>query len=245
MKTGKRRSRKPNDIENRLISLYDEMEMGTCQICQKCKTENPNLYSKAVGCWFVGDAYCDQAKRILFIGKNARGIPAHDYEENQNEKGFLEEFRYSRTCLWNKSWAYWRYTKEICTELFGALGLEAVAFTNMVKCNGSDTIDSTTDSMRDHCIFELKVIKKEIEVIKPTHIILFTGACYDYWLARLFDQLECTEATYIPVGKKQMPFADFDARSQGRKIRVLRIGHPERKQKKAYIAAIVDWINSN
>ncbi len=235
----------PNRIEQKLLSLYDEMNLGHCEICQKCKKENPNLYPKAVGCWFVGKAYEEQKKRILFIGKNARGMPAKDYEENQNGKGFLEEFRYTRDGLWDMSWAYWSYTRAICHELFGSLGMEAIAFTNMVKCNGSDTVDTTTDSMRNHCIYELRVIKKEIETIQPSHVVCYTGGYYDYWLADLFDKLECTEAIHVPIGKKQMPFAEFDATSLGNSIRVLRIGHPERKQKDAYVSTVVKWVKDN
>ena len=235
----------PNEIEKKLISLYDEIGLGTCDICKKCKTDNPGLYSKAVGCWFVGNEFSNQAKRILFVGKNARGIPAHDYEENQNDKGFLEEFRYTRDILWNKGWAYWSYTREICKELFGSLGVEAVAFTNMIKCNGSDSIDTTTDSTKDYCIHELGVIKREIEVIKPTHIICYIGDSYNHWLIDLFDKLECMKSTKIPVGKKEITFADFDAVLQGRKIKVLKIAHPERKKKNAYISAVVNWINNN
>ena len=36
----------PNEIEKKLIFLYDEIGLGTCDICKKCKTDNPGLYSK-------------------------------------------------------------------------------------------------------------------------------------------------------------------------------------------------------
>ena len=232
----------PNELEKRLISLYDEIGLGACEICKKCRDDNPNLYPKAVGCWFIGSEYDKQSKKILFIGKNARGSPADDYAENQNDRGFLEEFRYARDNLWDKRWAYWRYTKEICKVLFGPVGMEAVAFTNMVKCNGSDTVDTTTDSMKEHCIRELKVIKWEMEELKPTHVVCYTGESYDAWLIDLFDRLECTGKTRVIVGKKEMPFAEFDAVLQGRATKVLRIGHQERKKKAAYISAVAEWI---
>ncbi len=28
-----------NEIENKLISLYDEIRLGSCDICKKCKTD--------------------------------------------------------------------------------------------------------------------------------------------------------------------------------------------------------------
>ena len=233
----------PNALERKLTALYDEIGLGSCEICTRCRAEAPDRYPKAVGCWFVGSEYARQDKRVLFVGKTARGLPASGYAENQNEKGYLEEFRYTRDGLWDEGWAYWRYTREICQALFGPVGMEAAAFTNMVKCNGSDTVDTTTDSMRDHCIRELRVIQREIEVIEPTHVVCYTGERYDPWLADLFDALELREATEIPVGKKRMPFADLDAVSKGRSIRVLRVGHPERKRKDAFVSAVVGWIH--
>ena len=234
-----------NQIEQKLLSLYDEIDLGLCEICQKCKTENPNLYSKAVGCWFVGNAYEEQKKRILFIGKNARGMPAKGYEENQNEKGFLDEFRYTRDGLWDVSWSYWNYTRAICKELFGSLGMEAVAFTNMVKCNGSDTVDTTTESMKEYCIKDLGVVSKEIEIIKPTHIICYTHTYYDAWLPFSFDRMNCLKSEYKAIGKKYMPYAEYDCELGSSKIKVLRIGHPERLNKEDYISTVVDWVNNS
>ena len=234
-----------NSIEQKLLSLYDEIGLGLCKICKKCKAENPNLYSRAVGCWFVGNAYGEHKKRILFMGKNARGLPAKAYEENQNEKGFLDEFRYTRDGLWNVSWSYWGYTRAICKELFGSLGMEAVAFTNMVKCNGSDTVDTTTESMKEYCIKDLGVVRKEIEIIKPTHIICYTHTYYDTWLPCLFDKMNCLKSEYKAIGQKKMPYAEYDCELGNSNIKLLRVGHPERLQKKDYISTVIDWVNNN
>lgn len=162
-------------LEEKILSCYNEIDLGTCEVCTRCHSDNPTLYSKAVGMWFVGKFFEGQKNRVLFIGKNARGMPATEYKENQNNNGFLAEFRYSRENLIDKSWPYWSYTKEISKRLFGDMVMEAVAFTNMVKCNGSDTIDTTTESMKGYCIGDLAVVRREIEIIKPTHIVLYTG----------------------------------------------------------------------
>ncbi len=234
-----------NAIEKKLLEMYGEIGMGACDICRRCREENPGLYPRAVGCWFVGDEFERQEKRVLFIGKNARGAPAEDYEENRNGAPFLNEFRHARRDLWDRSWAYWSYTRAVCENLFGDTGFEAAAFTNMVKCNGSDTRDTTTDSMRECCIAELGVIKREIEIIRPTHVVCITGADYDYRLTNLFDGLACTNAVSVAVGSKTMPWAEFDAVSGRREIKVLRVGHPERKKKEPYVAAVTQWLKKN
>ena len=234
-----------NSLENRILSFYDSIDLGRCELCRQCRAENPNLYARAVGAWFVGSKYERQEKRILFVGKNARGVPAADYEENRNGKGFLEEFRYSRERLWHLSWAYWRYTAEICGRLFGPAGMEAVAFTNMVKCNSSPSRDTTTDSMKDYCVHRLGVARGEIEILKPTHVVCYTGTSYDRWLPDLFDTMECLQSEYIAIGNKRMPYAAYKCGSGGSKVSVLRIGHPERMQKEAYVSSVVHWVNEN
>lgn len=231
-------------LEQKLVSLYNDIGLGVCDTCKQCKSKNSNLYQKAVGAWFVGKYFEEQKKRILFIGKNARGKPAEDCEENQNHEGFLEEFRYSRETLWGKGWSYWRYTREISKCIFGDLGMEAIAFTNMVKCNGSDTIDTTTNSMKDYCIRELGAVKHEIELIRPTHLVLYTGYAYDQWFFPIFDKVDCLSDTMISIGKRQMPYGIYHCKLGEEKIKVLRIGHPERKKKEDFIAAVVDWVNN-
>lgn len=232
-------------LEQKIISMYDDINLGNCDICRQCRIENPDLYSKAVGLWFVGNCYEQQSKKVLFVGKNARGVPAIEFDENQNDKCYLNEFNFSREQLWDKSWAYWSYTKDICNQLFGEnIGMEAVAFTNMVKCNASDSTDTTTNSMKNYCINNLKVIRKEIEIIKPTHIVFYIGNFYNNWLNGIFDECNCILSKNIPIGNKEMPFAEYDCKVENNSIRALRVGHPERMKKDDYVSTIVKWIRS-
>ena len=234
--------RELNKIEKQLISLYKKNNLGLCEICTKCKA-NKSFY-KAVGCWFVGDFFDgDESRRILFVGKNARGNPGSEYPENQNKDGFLEEFNYSRECLWCKSWAYWSYTREICERLFPKKGMESVAFTNMVKCNDSPTKDTTDQFTKDCCIKELGIIRKEIEIINPTHIVFYTSYYYDEWISSLFDNSFYMGSSRITIGKKRMPYAEFECTIGNKQMHALRVGHPERMKREEFITRIVDWVN--
>jgi hypothetical protein len=234
-----------NNVEQALLALYDNIDFGVCEICKKCRAENPKLFPKAVGAWFVGDKFEKQEKRVLFIGKNARGNPANDNEENKNDKNFLNEFCYSRKSLWAKAWHNWSYTKEISRRLFDSAGMEAIAFTNMVKCNSSVTTDTTTDFMKNCCIRDLGVVKKEILTIQPTHIVFYTNSWYDCWLQYAFDSINCMKTESMTIGKKKMPYAEYACKLGDAEIKALRIGHPERMQKEAYISTVVDWIKNN
>lgn len=231
-----------NTFEKQILSLYDNVNLGHNTTCSACQKDNPNLYNRAVGMWFVGNKYQEQTVRLLFIGKNARGVPGIDEPENQNEKGYLNEFIYSRNELWEKSWAYWDYTELISNQIFGNGGLENVAFTNMVKCNGSATKDTTTPSMKNYCIKQLQILKNELSVLLPTHVVFYTGKSYDNWIPFAFDSLYEITNICISVGAKEMPWSEYSATIGNHSIHVLRIGHPERKKKTDYTTHICDWV---
>ena len=42
-----------------------------------------------------------------------------------------------------------------------------------------------------------------------------------------------------------MPWLEANASINQRDLKVLRIGHPERKKKEAFVNCVVDWVNKN
>ena len=114
----------------------------------------------------------------------------------------------------------------------------------MVKCNNSHGKDTTSGSMKDHCIGEMKVLKKEIEIIKPTHIIFYTGRYYDYYIPKVFDEdgYKVIVNTLQPIGKRNIPWFEAEAKIGNMKFNVLRVWHPERKKKSVYVEALCGWI---
>ncbi len=134
--------------------------------------------------------------------------------------------------------AYWNYTKEIANSLYDKNAWEQIAFTNMVKCNNSDTIDTTTDSMRDLC---LPILRKEIEILKPMNIVFYTKG-YDAQIEKLFDTISDSITKFVEIGKKKMSSWTFDGVIGNNTSRVIRVGHPERMKKDAYVSHIVNYI---
>lgn len=93
-----------------------------------------------------------------------------------------------------------------------------------------------------NCIVELKLLRKEIEVIKPTHIIFYTSKDYDTYFRNIFDEFTILTDTKKNVGKKTMPWLEADAKVNRNVIKILRTGHPERKKKQDFVNSIVQWI---
>lgn len=223
-----------NSKEKCLLELYRELHFGQNPVCQKCRKEGTAL-SRPIGAWLIGNEFYTHNTRVLFVGKNARG------EMDEPDRGFQTAFKVSRE-LWNKPWPYWSYTRAITQRLYGNDSIENIAFTNIVKCNDSEREDTTSDHTKNCCICELKVIGKEIAIIEPTHIIFYTSWWYDEYIHSIFDEFNIMKDTKISIGNGEMPWLEANGSLEGKNIKVLRIGHPQGKNKSEYVSAVAEWI---
>lgn len=221
-------------IERKLFEMYDDIQLGSSDICQNCRNNSENLSFPATF-WFVGKGFSKSTEKILFVGKNARGNPG-------KAMGAYLDCREMADQLCNVSWPYWRYTRNIVERVYGNDTNDNIAFTNVMKCNTSFTIDTTSNLLKVNCIKEMQVLRKEIEIIKPKKIIFLTSWYYDEYFKYVFDEIENISNTKISIGKKKMPWWEFKAELNEIKIEVLRVGHPERKKEIDYVNAVVDWI---
>lgn len=205
-----------------------------CSTCQACKLTNK------LGCvpiWQYGDNFDVQSKRILFVGKTARGqYPPACYKNADN---YYTGYHV----------AFWECIRGISEKL--KLNWEDIAVTNLIKCNTSDGQDKTTSIMKQNCIVKQRFIQKEIIHLKPTHIVFFSNSNYDTEIKTIFDSIQNvsntdeTSVVDIPCRWKKMPYWEFIAKSNGRLIRVLRSGHPERKDSAKFIEIISDFLQQN
>jgi len=232
-----------NDTEKRLWEMYKEECVGDCFLCQECRA-NKEIMSRPVSAWFVGNRFDETKTSILFVGKNARGFFPNASKEDERgvSEGINNAFS-SRLDLTGKGWAFWNYTKDIIREVFGDDSQEHVALTNMVKCNDSDGVDTTTDSMKDACIKEFRVINKEIRIIRPSHIVFYTGTDYDAYIKYVFDSMVFwDQASRLMIGKYMAPWGKGVGYVNNQKIEFLRVCHPERKNKADFVKNICEWI---
>lgn len=220
-----------NKHEEKVFRMYEKINIGKSALCQKCREQNADL-SQPVSIWQVGDEYFESEYKILFAGKVARGTPGEICGD------FMDATERADELYQNAGWAYWNYTKTIAERIYNENAWEKIAFTNMVKCNNSDTIDTTTDSMRDFC---LSVLKEEIKILKPKNIVFYTKG-YDNQIEKLFDTVLDSETEEVFIGKKKMSSWTFRGMIDNNLSRVIRVGHPERMKKEDYVNHIVNFI---
>ncbi len=242
-----------NKKEDELLSIYNNMKLGNCAICQECRNSVPvpEELSIPVSAWCIGNAFYEQEKRILFVGKTARGNPSKIC-------GTIgDTFADTREFLWWETYdkdgkpaampsAYWGYTAEITKRLYGIDSPEFISFTNIVKCNDSPDIDIANSVMKENCVRKLRVLTREIEYINPTHIIFYTGRYYDGYIKDVFDCYQVLDDKGdIQIGKRKMPWQEACGIINNKKYHVLRIGHPERKKKEEFVSGVVEWVRNN
>lgn len=226
-----------NKIEEDLFKMYNNINLGSSVICKECHEKILNL-SSPVSFWFVGKNFNNDNGRVLFIGKNARDEPGE-------RKQYYVDSRCAADYLWNGSWSYWSYIRNIAEEIYGENGAEHIAYTNIIKCNNSDTIDNTSKLVKDNCIKKMQVLRREIQLLKPKKIVFLTSWYYDEYLVCIFDSIEVIEDKNVPIGSKSMPWREFHGYINNNLIEVLRVGHPERKKKSDYVNIIVKWLSKN
>ncbi len=236
-------------MKNHTVEIFknifeDELSLLNNEICKKCDA----LIKHPVMPWIVGDNYSKSEERVLFVGKPHRGTPGEKLSS-----GILDPRAPHLNWLMDSSWPYWSYTREILVSLYGAEDpWDYCSFTNIIKCTnvggeGNPTNDVSTYPMAECCVKELGVIFKEIEVLKPLHIIFFTYSMYPELLVNLPFTNSTTEVTNqshkVKCGEKNLGWWSRIAQTAwSDHVKILVTGHPQMMKKGHYVSLITNWI---
>ncbi|MBE9501876.1 MAG: hypothetical protein KAX23_04700 [Dehalococcoidia bacterium] len=234
-------------IEDQVFQMYESIRLGTNPICKDCIAKHEAMgrpLYKPASIWHVGNKFEDDENKIIFVGKPARGELGME-----TGHGYIDTRECGEKLFFEKSWPYWSYTREIASRIYGTSeeGWEHIAFTNIVKCNNSDTTDAATTEMKENCLNKLGVLWREIEVLKPKRIIFYTHWFYDDYIDRFrfgdYYQDKASRTHTIPNGKKVVSWWHREFLHNDRvAIRFLRTSHPERQQREGFVGKIVNWI---
>jgi len=229
------------------LSTLIDAGTGSNPVCQECRQKTPGL-SRALGPWLLGSPV-KQATKVLFVGKVARG----DCIGEEVAPNFEDVSPFGEAFIFQSSWPYWAYTRDIIVAVFGSLedGIPHVAFTNIIKCNNESTADTTTYFTKTSCIDSNQFIWKEIESQHPQRIVFYTANDYDEQIMRFMpsfaDRFVDTIDTHVQIGQKWMPWWERIFYDSGgtEVLRFIRVGHPERKLRCDFVSAITNWLTKN
>ena len=207
--------------------IAQQIGCDTCRLCSFTR-----LLGK-IPLWQYGTNFQKSRYKILFVGKTARGDSSPNYYADADKYKDLP-------------WAFWSYTRGIYTKL--GLSWEDVAVTNLVKCNASMNVDTTSPEVKENCICKQQFIKKEIQIIQPTFIVFYTNTYYDAEISSLFDKItEVTDMKFkIRCGKRKICFWQFEGHLKDGPsetyFHILRLAHPSRKNRADFINLVTQFV---
>lgn len=177
-------------ISDDIFRMYFNERIGCNSICEKCKEfsekKNKKLLDGVVPIFHIGKDYNKNEKRILLIGMVAYGWEklANLWEStfNENEKTLYDIQKdvenQSIVLFRKKKERYFKYLVYALTKVFNDFdtAYNNIALTNLVHCNTGSINDNLPQGVRNYCINidQNGFVFKEIEILKPTHIIVFT-----------------------------------------------------------------------
>lgn len=237
-----------------VCQMYRKSKIGTNKICSNC-----NLTHKVpISIWHIGDNFSRDKYKILFVGRTA--MPELAEVVHVGSGGYAdvrkkaEEFFFD-TGKHKRPWPFWRYTKELVSspELYGSpkKGWERIALTNIIKCIVEDK--DNKDALKNKCICELGIIRREIEILKPKNVIFYTYDKYDVFIEQLIGALK--RAGEKKVSKHSIPIKSktkgnplkFDTEEiiglDGQiRMRFLITSHPRGQDKERFFGKLIAWI---
>ena len=230
-----------------VIALMIKEGVGSNPLCSECR-QRAGHKTAALGPWALSTSD-DASKRILFVGKVARGDclgpkVGPQFEDVRVKGGRLLE---------QSPWAFYKYTREIITAVFGGYceAVKHVSFTNLLKCNNESMQDTSEYAARDSCIRRNRFIWKEISLLRPRLAIFYTHTTYDEFLLEFLPSFAShykdIRNESVPIGTKMMPWWErryFDD-GENAVLDILRIGHPMCKARKPFVNSVGEWIKSH
>jgi hypothetical protein len=227
-------------------SLFeDDLQLLRSPTCARCDAQlrHPLLP------WIVGEHFRYSPERILFVGKPHRGEPGEILPS-----GMIDATQSVSDELWKIRWAYWRYTREIAENLYGANAADFIAFTNLIKCTNNDAspgaaADRTTLTMANCCVTELGVIWKEVQELQPFNIVFYTYRLFPEVLRSIPVALQNTvqeitpQQNFVTCRNKRLGWWERVCRTSWTdKLRILVVGHPERMARAEFVRLLTKWL---
>lgn len=251
-------------LEAKLVGIYRKLREN--EYCKKCREKFGDKIENCghpLSFYVIGEKFRNEKYRVVFVGKKART----GWEENPIDKisGFIDARCDTKEDLFLPPWStypFWQCIKEICWRLWNVrdpdIMWRKIMITNIVKCVVENKNEVLTE-VSEYCILKTRFLEWEIRIVKPTHVIFFTGPDFDEFIDELDfgyeekEDLEKKEREWIMDNKKYKILWWHRAfKRYGRvMMHFLRVNHPsnfywaKNEIKDKFAKKIADWIRKN
>jgi hypothetical protein len=215
--------------------LNDNTFENICSFCVQWG-ENFSL-DKHTGILFVGKAVngwvnAETDIDVLFGNSNERIIARNDQMKWVHDlEGSNEDYN-------TKKSAFWRVIKKISNNYFPSKWYSHVAWSNLCKIapfKGGNPSDRLYDEQLDSC---LKILQKEIEILSPRVVVMFTSGWEKDFLFYLNDNNK-------PTSEKTVEWNGYETNLYKIKgFNYIASPHPQGKPEDKHVNVIIDLIES-
>lgn len=236
--------------------VYEDFDNETCRRCYQEVRSSKRTLSRPQPFPYVGSNFYDSEKRLMFIGiesySNQNRKSIEDLEPNIFETEQVERLYFGKKESGIKYSPFWQWVRVISTEILAPKNLDKdnklkyaftrIAYSNLHKCQNRKENSSPNKSTYQllktlswNCIKDARWIYREIDAIKPKHIIVFAGSkrlgTRDFFLARLFSKHEEKKIkTYKYANqsrKKKRKGKDFILKKKDDEKKFIVTNHPQ------------------
>jgi hypothetical protein len=233
-----------------IFEMYQHLQIGRNEICQDCRKVDDLEFPNSI--YYIGEKFHSSEDTIFFVGKTA----VSEAPSNEKNDLFIDAMEFGEDSLdlrepKSKQRKFYSYTHEIIERYYGDYnaGKQYVALSNLMKCNNGSTKDTTKTGVKVQCLDNLKVIWREVEILKPKRIIFYTGRNYDNFIDR-FNPLGSFKSDHIEKNEKDCWWHKrFYAQDMTIMCDILRVYHPDaftyigEQEGEEYITKVVAWLN--
>lgn len=243
-----------NKLEDKVFKMYRKERIGTKKnhYCESCKkSDKRDKLAGPISFFHIGSKFEKDRYKIVFVGKNS-WYDKKDFKDEAKGMPFADARKTGMDSIKGEDEgvksAYWNYMRAIIEKLYNPNNaFENVAITNIIKCNTSAEEDTHRDTtpveIKKNCI-DSKIFEKEIKILKPKHIIFFTGKRkeYDEYIKKFNFGKLVKDGKKKTKDKGKLIWWEREFVKNGRKIKVLRTSHPQGQHKEIFVKEIVNWI---
>jgi len=164
-------------LKENLLKLYqnDYEKTEECKSCYLHGTVDRNTH------WNLGVSWTISNPKLAFIGKNTWG-PTEDAGKLLELYKRINDYYDSETGDTTVNSRYWRAVKTISEKVHQLQPskefLKYIFVSNLAKC-GADSEHPNIVTSKKAFRSCKNIFQKEIELVKPTHLIILTGTSYD------------------------------------------------------------------
>ena len=242
-----------NKYETEIVEMYRKKS----HMFENCNNfcSSKGLVQKGPLSFFnIGDSFGKRADKykVVFVGKN------HWY--NKKEVDELDCYPNSifRDCredgakmFKERQKGYWYGLRKITDLLYpdekdnAEKILDYIAITNLTKCNTSPCSEDTTPyELTDNCA---KILEEEIKILKPKHLVFFTGRNYVDYIEKMCFNYSCPPENMVEqkdikkIGKQKVFWWQREFSNNNEKMFLLNTRHPAIAPR-GFADAVSDWI---